>query len=98
MTNSAPQEIGRGKRRPPVGRLVYRVPEVCKMLGIGRSTFYRWAESGEMMIIKVGSITFVNRDELERLFKVRLPTPDQPYGLARDTEQQDGTDETDTDN
>ena len=52
-------------------RLVYRVPEVCKMLGIGRSTFYRWAESGEMSVIKVGSLTFVNRDELERLRRER---------------------------
>jgi excisionase family DNA binding protein len=67
-------------------RLVYRVPEVCEMLGIGRTTFYRWAESGDIAVIKVGSMTFVNRDELERLFKVRIPTPDQPSGSARDTE------------
>jgi excisionase family DNA binding protein len=67
-------------------RLVYRVPEVCEMLGIGRSTFYRWAESGEIAVLKVGGMTFVNRDELERLTKVRIATPDQPHGSARDTE------------
>ena len=78
-------------------RLVYRVPEVCKMLGIGRSTFYRWAESGEMAVLKVGGMTFVNRDELERLTGVRIATPDQPTGLGRDTEEQDGTPETDAD-
>jgi excisionase family DNA binding protein len=75
-------------------RLVYRVPEVCKMLGIARSTFYRWAESGEMSVVKVGHMTFVSRDELERLFKVRIPTPDHTYASARDTEEQDGTNET----
>ena len=74
-------------------RLVYRVPEVCEMLGIGRSTFYRWAETGELAVIKVGGMTFVNRDELERLTGVRIPTPDQRPGSARDTEEQKETDE-----
>ncbi len=79
-------------------RLVYRVPEVCKMLGIGRSTFYRWAESGALTVLKVGGMTLVNRDELERLTGARIRTHDAPPGLARDTETQDGTSETSRDN
>jgi excisionase family DNA binding protein len=49
------------------GRLAYRVPEVCKMLGISRATFYRRVGSGEIALRKLGGVSLVTRESLERL-------------------------------
>jgi excisionase family DNA binding protein len=62
-------------------RLAYRVPEVCKMLGISRATLYRRVKTGEIAILKLGGIALVEREGLERMLAA---TPDQPPGVARD--------------
>jgi excisionase family DNA binding protein len=49
-------------------RLAYRVPEVCRMLGISRATFYRRVGSGEMSIKKLGGVSLVTRESLVRMF------------------------------
>ena len=74
-------------------RLVYRVPEVCAMLGISRATLYRRVKTGEITIHKLGSISFVKREGLERLLQTlpeseprRDPRPSVRYGeTGRDT-------------
>ena len=50
-------------------RMAYRVPEVCAMLGISRATLYRRVKTGEIAIHKLGSISLISRDVLERLLK-----------------------------
>lgn len=56
-------------------RLVYRIPEVCAMLGISRATLYRRVKTGEITIHKLGSISFVKREGLDRLLE-SLPESD----------------------
>jgi excisionase family DNA binding protein len=48
-------------------RLAYRVPEVCRMLGISKSMFYKLTQAGKISTLKLGSMTLVKRTELERL-------------------------------
>jgi excisionase family DNA binding protein len=48
-------------------RLAYRVPEVCAMLGISTSMFYKLKQAGKISTLKLGSMTLVKRTELERL-------------------------------
>lgn len=73
MTSPRPETIEREKtpaHREPVGHaMAYRVPQVCAMLGISRATFYRRVESGEIVIRKLGSVSLVTRESLERLIE-----------------------------
>jgi excisionase family DNA binding protein len=39
--------------------LAVRVPEACRLTGIGRSKLYELIAAGELPIIKVGSITLI---------------------------------------
>ena len=50
-------------------RLAYRVPEVCAMLGISRSTLYRRVKSGDLTIHKLGSVSLIKRGDVELLLK-----------------------------
>ena len=51
-------------------RLAYRVPEVCKMLGIYRATLYRRVKTGEITLHKIGgAIVVVKREELVRFIE-----------------------------
>jgi excisionase family DNA binding protein len=43
------------------------VDEFCKMIGFGRSTFYKAVEAGEIKIRKFGKRTFVTQDEVKRV-------------------------------
>jgi excisionase family DNA binding protein len=48
-------------------RLAYRVPEVCRMLGISKDMFYKLTQAGKISTLKLGSMTLVKRTELDRL-------------------------------
>lgn len=39
--------------------ITVRVPEACRLTGIGRSKFYELIAAGEIRTIKVGAITLV---------------------------------------
>lgn len=45
-------------------RLVYRIPEVCAMMGISARTFWRLVSAGEIDVLKLGSSRFVRHDDL----------------------------------
>jgi excisionase family DNA binding protein len=42
------------------------VNEFCKMVGIGRSTFYKAVGAGDLKVRKYGKRTFVTQEELKR--------------------------------
>jgi excisionase family DNA binding protein len=43
----------------PAEPLSVRIPEACRMTGIGRSKLYELIAEGEIHIVKVGTITLV---------------------------------------
>lgn len=45
------------------------VPEVCQLLGIGRTNFYALVKSGTVVPVKLGSRTIVARKQIDKLFK-----------------------------
>lgn len=51
--------------------ITVRIPEACRMLGIGRSKFYELITEGEIQTLKLGSATLVPLDGL-RAFVARL--------------------------
>ena len=50
-------------------RLAYRVPEVCAMLGISRSTLYRRVKTGNLTIHKLGTVSLIKRGDVELLLR-----------------------------
>ena len=51
----------------PVEPVSVRIPSAAKLTGLSRSTLYNLIKSGELEVIKVGSMTLVPYDSL-RLF------------------------------
>ena len=51
--------IESGPRKYPVMPLAVRIPEACRLSGIGRSKLYELIKAHEIAIIKVGTITLV---------------------------------------
>lgn len=47
--------------------LAYRVSPFCRVIGIGRSTFYELVKRGEIRVVKIGGRTLVPASEAERL-------------------------------
>jgi len=62
-------------------RTIYRVPEVLKILRIGRTKFYRMVQTGEIVIHKLGGSTIVKQESLDRVFAT-LPTPQRAPRLG----------------
>jgi len=46
-----------------------RIPEACRLTGIGRSKLYELIVAGEIEIVKIGSITLIPMASLERLIE-----------------------------
>lgn len=60
------QMIGGGHlAREPVERLGYRVQEVCRLLGVGRTWLYSQMSSGALRAKKTGSRTFITAPDLQ---------------------------------
>lgn len=47
-------------------RKLWPTPEAAHLLGVDRSTLYRWARAGMLNLTKVGGRTFVADAELDR--------------------------------
>ena len=52
------------------GKLAFRIDEACQALGIGRTSLYELAKTGEIRLIKIAGRTLVPLTELERLTRV----------------------------
>jgi excisionase family DNA binding protein len=57
---------------PLTERPTLTVDEFCKLIGFGRSTFYKAVEAGDIKVRKYGKRTFVTKDEMKR-FVENLP-------------------------
>lgn len=49
--------------------ITVRIPEACRMTGIGRSKLYELIKAGDIPTIKVGSMTLVPVRGLERFLE-----------------------------
>jgi excisionase family DNA binding protein len=49
------------------------VDEFCKMVGIGRSTFYKAVAAGDLKPRKYGKRTFVTQEEMKRFVENMRP-------------------------
>jgi excisionase family DNA binding protein len=52
----------------PPRPITVRIPEACRMTGIGRSKRYELIKAGDIPTIKVGSMTLVSIKGIEGLF------------------------------
>src|SRR5947209_3378460 len=62
-------------------RIAYSPREVCQMLGIGKTTFWRWARQGKIEVANIGRRAFVPTYVLTHLFEWDRMGPD---GTNRD--------------
>lgn len=51
--------------------ITVRVPEACRLTGIGRSKLYELIAGGEIEIVKVGTITLIPLSSLMHFIEVR---------------------------
>lgn len=60
-----------GTASPMIEPLAVRIPEACRMIGIGRSKLYELIADGTIEIVKIGSVTVIPVSQLKAL--VELP-------------------------
>ncbi len=56
--------------------LTVRIPEACRMTGIGRSKLYELIKAGDVSTIKVGAITLVPVASLKSFLKLDKESAD----------------------
>jgi excisionase family DNA binding protein len=70
----APAE-NRAEERELIALRAYRIPDVCRLTGLGRTTIYAAIKSGDLIARKFGRSTIVLADDLQtflqRLGRVR---------------------------
>lgn len=57
----------------PGTKLAYRIEEVCKATGLGRTSIYAAIKAGSLVARKYGRATIILRDDLVK-FMQQLPT------------------------
>jgi excisionase family DNA binding protein len=60
---------GGGDGRKPFAPRAYRITEVCKASGLGRTTIYAAIKSGDLSARKCGRATIVLADDLETFLR-----------------------------
>ena len=50
-------------------RIAYRVNEAAEVLGVGRSTIWKWLSEGRLTRHKIGGCTLIRADEIDALGK-----------------------------
>lgn len=51
--------------------LAVRIPEACRMIGIGRSKLYELIADGTIQIVKIGSVTVIPVGQLRALVEIK---------------------------
>jgi excisionase family DNA binding protein len=52
---------------PPIAPITVRIPEACRMIGIGRSKMYELIQEGRVETVKLGTSTLVVVESLASL-------------------------------
>ena len=55
---------------PMMEPLAVRIPEACRMIGIGRSKLYELIADGTIEVVKIGSATVIPVSQLKALVKL----------------------------
>ena len=55
---------------PTIEPLAVRIPEACRMIGIGRSKLYELIADGTIEVVKIGSATVIPVSQLKALVKL----------------------------
>lgn len=68
--------------------IAHRIPDACRRIGVGRTTFYELLRRRLLVPIRVGHRVLVPESELQRLVATRLATAQaqravQPEGASR---------------
>ena len=58
------------QKQAPADKLAFRIDEACHALGIGRTSLYELAKTGQIKLIKIAGRSVVPRSEIERLTSV----------------------------
>ncbi len=64
MSTPSKQANSEPRRTDP---LTVRIPEACRLTGIGRSKLYELITDGSIEIVKVGGMTLIPFENLKRL-------------------------------
>jgi excisionase family DNA binding protein len=54
---------------PMMEPLAVRIPEACRMIGVGRSKLYELIADGTIEIVKIGSVTVIPVSHLKALLE-----------------------------
>lgn len=47
----------------------YRIPDFCRLYGLGRSTVYKLVKQGRLRLVKVGSRSLILHEDAEALLR-----------------------------
>ncbi len=50
-------------------RIWLDIDEAAAYVGVSRTTIYKWAKQGKLTLHKVGKVSRVKKDDLDRLFE-----------------------------
>lgn len=64
-----------GGSTPAAERIAYSPQEVCRLLGIGRTTLYELIGDGSLETVKLGSRRLITRAAIDRLLAARAVSP-----------------------
>lgn len=64
MANALDEPANANRKTEP---LAVRIPEACRLTGIGRSKLYELIADGSIEIVKIGSMTLIPFECLRRL-------------------------------
>jgi len=62
-------QIDHAQTRASTEPLAVRVPEACRMIGIGRSKLYELIAEGTIKAVKIGSVTVIPIAQLKALIE-----------------------------
>ena len=65
--------VDRAQAPGPPTALTVRIPEACRLTGIGRSKLYELIRAGEIRTIKVGTMTLIPVASLTEFLGLQVP-------------------------
>ncbi|MGO4170531.1 helix-turn-helix transcriptional regulator [Novosphingobium sp. YAF33] len=69
MENGENRLAGNRRVMSPTEPLAVRIPEACRLIGIGRSTLYKMIAEGDLKVVKIGGATLVPMKSLRGIIE-----------------------------